>query len=84
MGQPETEINTSPVFPNPSSHQITLPQALQSFDVFDANGRLCMQHFNTPTGLVLSLEFLSPGPYILRMQSPDGQITHQRLMHLKR
>lgn len=84
MGQAETEINTSPVFPNPSSHQITLPQALQSFDVFDANGRLCMQHFNTPTGLVLSLEFLSPGPYILRMQSPDGQITHQRLMHLKR
>lgn len=84
MGHVQTESGIPFVFPNPSVHQITLPQALMAFYLFDTNGRLCMQHFNTHEGLILNLESLSPGPYILRMESPNGHIVHQRLMHLNR
>jgi len=84
MGFSESEAEPAQIFPNPSSRYVVLPRPFTLVEVLDTEGRVCMQHFETSEGLKLNLEFLAPGPYLIKLLSVSGKISCQRLMHLPR
>jgi hypothetical protein len=82
MVLPESETVLQPIFPNPAFHQVVIAEAFAKVEIMDSNGRMCMQHYDSPKGLKINLQSLAKGPYIVKMHSHSGKITHHRLMLL--
>jgi hypothetical protein len=82
MGFLESESVLQPFSPNPATHYIVLHEAFAQVEILDPNGRICVQHFDSPEGLRLDVENLAKGLYLLKMQSHAGKVSCQRVMLL--
>lgn len=66
--------------PNPASDQLWIvsPVPMQLIQICDMSGRVCLQKSCTATAIQLTLAGLSPGMYLLRVQSADGSYFEPR------
>lgn len=73
-------LNLIPVYPNPSEgvyYINTQEYKVQSWDVTDLNGRIVQDQIQSNASGVIDLTSLSKGIYILRVKTPDRQLTQK-------
>ena len=73
-------FNLIPVYPNPSDgvyYINTQDYKVQSWSVADLNGRLMQQQIQSNVSGVIDLTSLAKGIYILRVNTPNGQLTQK-------
>jgi hypothetical protein len=77
-----TPLMKTQIFPNPTQGQLQIAgvDGIYSLEVLDMEGRLLLQRSEQRGTLVLSIEHLPPGTYLVRLQTENGK--HQIVQKL--
>jgi hypothetical protein len=77
-----TPLMKTQIFPNPTQGQLQIAgvDGIYSLEVLDMEGRLLLQRSQQRGTLVLSIEHLPPGTYLVRLQTENGK--HQIVQKL--